>query len=226
MPRGIIPGGAATPALRMTDAGVDAYKFVLGAVPKEMRENIRFVHVRRSADLYRIAERWFNNERRRPTSSGDRPGDRMTGRFTFGTGGAFKAVIFELSTGRQGIGFPDIAVADRRTRFVWRVHEFGLPSNHPLGPQGQHILPSRFHWDPAQGEGARLVLGKDPKDRYRRKGKRSTRVRRENTERLGQGVPAKNAGAGFARPAFEEFRRTVLEGEYRKVVNQAFKKLK
>lgn len=208
------------------DDTISSYAFLLGARLETTRKGIFQVHVRRSADLYRIAEYYFNLDVKRPTSRGDRPGQRMTGRFTFGTGGAFRAVVFKESENLHGIGFPDMAVADRATDGVWRVHEFGLPSSHPEGPRGQHILPSAFHWDPSgEGRNARLVLGRDPKDRYRRRGSRNTRKRRSNTERLGQGVPAKNFGAGFAEIAMQELYQTKLEGDYREVISQSFGRL-
>lgn len=216
------PGGGARNSPFYFDDTIAEYAFLIGARRKSLEKNLNNFHVRRSQDLYRIAEKHFNAEVRRPTSSGDRPGDRMTGRFTFGKGGAFTAVLFKQGAS-YGIGFPDTRVADNSTNGVWRVHEFGLPSSHPEGPKGQHRLPSRFHWDPARGDGARLVLGADPKDRYRKKGSRNTRVNRQNAERLGQGVPAKNGGAGFIRPAFTEFRAAYLEKGYRQVVKETFK---
>lgn len=216
------PGGGPRSTFFSIDDTIGEYIFLLGARRKSFDHNINNFHARRSADLYRIAEQHFNAEVRRPTSSGDRPGERMTGRFTFGSGKTFRAVLFKQGQS-YGIGFPDTQVADNSTNGVWRVHEFGLPSSHPEGPKGQHRLPSRFHWDPARGDGARLVLGADPSDRYRKKGSRNTRATRQNTERLGQGVPAKNGGAGFIRPAFTEFRVTYLEKGYRQVVKETFK---
>jgi hypothetical protein len=228
--RNLIAGGVGSGLVSFDDEGIARYANLITLRYKENERGLLQHHVRRSQDLYRLAEGYFTAEVRRPTSSGDRSGERMTGRFTFGSGQTFQASVIEDKANTvYGIGFPKVDVADARTDFVWRALEFGLPgtehgSASPEGPQGFHRLPASFHWDPATGRGARLVLGRDPKDRFRKKGARNTRVRRKNVDR-GAGFEAKNRGQGFIRPAMRDMSRQ-LPREYSRLFAQSFGRIR
>lgn len=218
--RNLIPGGVGGATMTINAAGVAESTFLIAKVYDQFERGLLQSHVRRTQTLYAIAEDRFRADIRRPDSRGDRPGGgrmgRQTGRFTFGSGQTFQAVLIHDPESHQfGIGFPKLSVADARTDYVWRSLEFGLGPKgtpDPMGPLGEHKLPSRFHF-----QGDRLVLGRDPKDRFRQQQNRKTKVRRANSERLGQGFE----GKFFIRDSMEVFAGT-LPREYRTVFAQTF----
>ena len=204
--RNLVPGFKSGVVTIETD-GLRRLSFLMGQAVEDLENDLLAKHTRRIGDVTRIARRLFEQDTRRPTSKGDRPGDRTkrrkTGTFTFGarSGGAFVGVDFSKDP-VKGFGYPNIEVADAKTQGIWRVLEFGLgakATRHELAPTGEHLLPLRFGFDP------------------NKKGRRDAKLFpvRGPAARAGAGILAKNEGKGFIRPAVEEVRDRFLPKDYK-----------
>lgn len=216
--RSSIPGNR---FLYMNVEGIVTNTFMIAEVYRHFEQGLDGAHRAKMRDLYRYAEEVFRSEIRRPNSSGHRGKDRLTGRFTFGPGQTFQAqLVNDKKTHMWGIGFPKMQVADARTGFVWRSLEWGLGpkgTKSSFGPIGTHILPTRFYFD--QPVGGRMFLGADPKDRYRKKGERSSEHPLRGRGRLGQGFE----GKFFISRSMERVAKE-LPREYERVWQQSFGK--
>ena len=189
IPAGLIPGLKGSKVVYEVD-GMKRLAFGMGLAVERLEEDLKATHLRRIGDLTRKARELFYGDTRRPSSSGDRPNVRMTGRFTFGArgGGTFVGVLIDEKS-VQGFGYPNVPRADARTKFVWRTLEFGLGDKgeqHPLAPLGDHLLPRAFGFDPPT------------------RGRRDARFFpvRGPADVKGGGIEPKT-GKGFIRPAFE-----------------------
>lgn len=122
---------------------VEAYGFAAGI--QKLETDLTRTHANAVGQLTKAAKRNFQSRISRPWESGDRPADRMTGKFTFGYRGTFSGnIIRDDKAAVHGFAYPNIERADQRTRFVWRSLEFGLGdyrSSHPLAPRGQFKMP-------------------------------------------------------------------------------------
>lgn len=127
-------------------------------------ESLDGLHKKKLADLAFQAKSNFESRLgRRKGEHGQRPGRRQTGKFTFGSrgGGAFVGLIIKDEKNFvSGFGYPNVAVADRRTKYVWRTLEYGLnPHADAVSggeitrgglrmatevPIGKHLMPVRF----------------------------------------------------------------------------------
>lgn len=83
---------------------------------------------------------------------------RMTGRFGFGENSAFRGEILPRTrSGFVSFGWPNERHADKVTRGIWRVLEFGLGDKrdaHASASRGKHLVPSRF-WVDGSGQPVR-----------------------------------------------------------------------
>lgn len=134
------------------DAVINTTAFSAGI--EELQKGLDGVHRETIKRLHVVGRKNLKDSRRRPQEKGEGVGGRrMTGRFEFGRGKTFVGKTF--SEGNvQGLGWPDIAVADRRTKWesgspVWRTLEWGLGNRkmeHPLAPTGDFKFPANAWW--------------------------------------------------------------------------------
>lgn len=146
--------------LRLTVHGIAEASHAVQALPTQVRKNAAAQSARSIGTLSRRADSIFQSNIKRPSESGEhrfRGGGRQTGNFTFGRqqGGTFSGNIFK-DKNVIGFGWPNIDKADRSTKGVWRVLEYGLagtrassinPIRRPqaLLPENRHLVPSGVH---------------------------------------------------------------------------------
>lgn len=99
-------------------------------------------------DMAVLAKQNFYSDIRWPAMKGIRPGQRMTGRFTFGGDAAsIRGHFLHIPKVQYGWSYPNVERADAMTDYVWRALEFGLPgrgfpgSGEPFAPEGFHRIP-------------------------------------------------------------------------------------
>lgn len=142
----------------------EPFLFKLTRKLAQLDKSIKGKNLSLQGDMTKIAKRNFRASIRRPAESGENQDHRMTGKFTFGTEGAFKSVLIleeNSKTNVIGFGYPDIQRADARTKFVWRSLEFGLGprgSGHPEGPKGRAMLPAVFGFTTGNPATAKMVV--------------------------------------------------------------------
>jgi hypothetical protein len=195
-----------------------------------------------------IATRAKNNLRAsilRPGERGQGEDDRnrQTGKFTFGVrgGGAFVGRTF-AENNAVGFGYPDVAVADRKTKGIWRVLEFGLGSRlgspqagvsvpaiassliGRYGSKGAAMLPQRFGFTSPNPAIAQLVVLKGPAvasgATYYQLFK--TKQRRKNASKKKRVDPKGQFGKFFLTRAIDE---VVVEArkEYERIPTEAYR---
>jgi hypothetical protein len=122
-------------------SGIDRFLTSYAKVVFETKKSLFQKHATTLGNIVKKSRGLFRDRIIRPRESSTlggftyRPGDRATGRFTFGDQGAFKGVVFDIGD-QQGFGFPEIPVADAKTDKAWRALEYGLPANRHRMPKG------------------------------------------------------------------------------------------
>lgn len=179
----------------------------------------------------------------RPGESGQGQDDRnrQTQKFTFGQGGAFVGRTF-AENNVVGFGYPDVAVADRKTKGIWRVLEFGLGPRlgspqagvsipaiasdliGRYGSRGKAMLPQRFGFTSPNPAVAQLVILKGPAvasgATYYQLFK--TKQRRKNAFKKKRVDPQGQFGKFFLTRALDEM---VVEAkkEYERIPTEAYR---
>jgi hypothetical protein len=106
-----------------------SFQIISEGVPR----GTRYINREVLSSMYRTAASIFEASIQRPSTSvtaggqSYRAGSRATGNFTFGDGQTFQGEIIDNGP-VQGIGFPNINVADQRTNRAWRMLEEGSDS--------------------------------------------------------------------------------------------------
>lgn len=163
----------------VTTQGVSRNTFAIAFALQDFSKSLDGFHLRKLGELTSLARSNFEAKvaKGRSGESGRGQGrGRQTGQFTFGSrgGGAFVGVFMkDETTGVSGFGYPNVAIADARTNYVWRTLEFGLRPNPnavrgarlrrgktPIAveaPLGEHKLPARFGFTGPNRTSSRLV---------------------------------------------------------------------
>ena len=220
-------------ARKIDDALLGANTRLLGTIGERAKSNLR-------QSILRPAESGITED----ANGKDR--NRQTKKFTFGTrgskgGGAFVGTTY-AGKNEVGFGYPDIAQADRRTKGIWRVLEFGLGSRagqpQPgisapaiglslaarYGSRGKAMLPQRFGFTSPNPSTAQLVVIQGPAVAggaiYEQLFK--TKQRRKNVAKKKRVTPKGQFGKFFLTRAVDD---VVVEArkEYERIPTEAYR---
>ena len=138
---------------RIEESGLREMTQAFQALPVAMKKNSVEAAVRNLGTVSRAAEAIFEANQLRLGQKGEkrfteRPGKvpRQTGNFNFGTArsGTFVGGTFEARKGVFGFGYPDPEIADKATKGIWRVLEFGMSGTNTGAPTARYSALNRF----------------------------------------------------------------------------------
>lgn len=234
------PGGKVG---RLLDAGMNTdvlVKFHRAVV--KLDQSLIKSNERAIGSISTRAKKYLRQSILRPNETGIGADDRnrQTRKFTFGQGGAFQGHTF-AGDNTVGFGYPDVGIADSKTKGIWRVLEFGLGTRlgSPQGgiqvPQiagslmryaskGKAMLPQRFGFTSPNPASAQLVILKGPAvasgAQYVQLFK--TKQRRKNASKKSRVDPKGQFGKFFLTRAIEDM---IVEQrkEYERIPTEAYR---